>query len=62
MTQAELARRLGVSRQAVTAWLNGSKPDADSMAKIEDLLGIPMRAWAEEAAPSQPASTGTDDE
>jgi transcriptional regulator with XRE-family HTH domain len=50
MSQAELARRLGVSPQAVSGWVMGNaKPTADLMAKIEDVLGIPMRAWTEPA-------------
>jgi transcriptional regulator with XRE-family HTH domain len=48
MTQSELAKRLNVSPQAVSDWVAGkSKPRADLMAQIEDLLGIPMRAWTE---------------
>lgn len=59
MTQAELARRLGVSPQAVSDWLRGdSQPKPDHMAKIEDLLGIPMRSWTDPATEEKP--TGTD--
>jgi len=47
-TQAEFAEKLGVTKQAIHAWLSGNaRPTADKMAKIEDLTGIPMRAWAE---------------
>ncbi len=49
MSQAELARKLGVSAQSVSDWVAGkSKPKPDLMAQIEDLTGIPMRAWTEE--------------
>lgn len=49
MTQAELARQLEVSPQAVSDWLRGdSVPKPNLMAKIEDLLGVPMRAWTVE--------------
>jgi transcriptional regulator with XRE-family HTH domain len=49
MTQSELARKLGVSPQWVSDWVHGrAKPGVDLMAKLEDLLGIPMRAWTEE--------------
>ncbi len=51
MSQAELARKLDVSAQAVSDWVAGkSKPKPDLMAQIEDLTGIPMRAWTEEIA------------
>ncbi len=56
MTQSELARQLGVSAQAVSDWVAGkSKPKPDLMARIEDLLGIPMRAWTEAEA-GEPAA------
>lgn len=46
MTQAKLAKRLGVSQQAVWGWLCGrSRPAPEKMAAIEELLGIPMAAW-----------------
>lgn len=49
MTGAELARELGVTRQAVGNWLAGTHlPSPDLMARIEDLTGIPMRAWTED--------------
>lgn len=55
MSQAELARKLGVSAQAVSAWLSGAAmPRPEKMAQIESLLGIPMRAWTEE--PATPAA------
>lgn len=48
MTGAELARSLRVTRQAVANWLTGeSLPSPRLMARIEDLTGIPMRAWTE---------------
>lgn len=50
MNQATLAAKLGVSQQAVSAWLTGrAKPIAEHMLAIEKLLGIPMRSWCEEA-------------
>lgn len=64
MRASELARELDVSPQAVSAWLRGdAKPDPEKMAKLEDLLGIPMRAWleADESGDLPPvAATGTD--
>jgi transcriptional regulator with XRE-family HTH domain len=48
LSQVELAKQLGVTKQAVQGYLNGDfQPSPDLMAKIEDLLGIPMRAWTE---------------
>jgi transcriptional regulator with XRE-family HTH domain len=48
MSRADLAEKLGVSRQAVSDWVSGdSQPKPELMAKIEDLLGIPMRSWTE---------------
>jgi transcriptional regulator with XRE-family HTH domain len=60
MTQSELARQLGVSPQWVGDWVHGrAKPSADQMAKLEDLLGIPMRAWTVPVADEE-SKTGTD--
>lgn len=48
LTQMELSERLGVSRQRVSQWCNGeSMPSAEMMAAIEDVMGVPMREWAE---------------
>lgn len=55
MTQAQLARELDVSAQAVSDWLRGdSLPKPDLMAKIEDLLGVPMRAWTVKLPDEEP--------
>jgi transcriptional regulator with XRE-family HTH domain len=48
MTAAELARRLGVTPQAVSGWIKGKAiPTPETLRAIEDALGIPMRAWTE---------------
>jgi transcriptional regulator with XRE-family HTH domain len=53
MSQTELAKRLGVSQQAVSAWLKGrALPEPERMAAIEEILGIPMRDWVEASAES----------
>jgi transcriptional regulator with XRE-family HTH domain len=53
-TQKQIADRLGVTQQAVSAWLRGAgRPDPDRMAKLEELFGIPMRDWAVEAPSSE---------
>jgi len=40
MSQSDLARELGVTRQAVSAWLRGkSKPSLRKLLKLEDLTG-----------------------
>lgn len=55
MAPGELAKRLGVSPQAVSGWVTGkSKPAPDVMARLEDLLKIPMRAWTEALAEDEP--------
>ena len=63
---AKLAEKLGVTSQAVSAWVRGeAKPEPLHMAKLEDLLGIPMRSWLDpdESADDLPAvaPTGTED-
>lgn len=68
MSQTALAKELGVTKQAVYAWLSGrAMPEPERMAQIETLLGIPMRDWVTEGESGQlPAedtldATGTDD-
>jgi transcriptional regulator with XRE-family HTH domain len=57
ISRADLAAKLGVSRQAVSDWLNGDAlPTADRMAQLEDLLGIPMRSWTEPVPSAEPAT------
>ncbi len=47
-SQAEIASALGVSKQAVSAWVTGvARPTAERMAQIERTYGIPMIAWTE---------------
>lgn len=49
LTQARLAIKLGVSRQAVHAWLTGiSRPDLDHAFKLHALTGIPVDDWCRE--------------
>lgn len=57
LTQQDLASKVGVSQQAVSNWLSGyARPSRDAMAKLEDLLGIPMRAWTQEPEPENDGS------
>lgn len=37
-----------VDAPMVSRWVGGRTPSPEHMARIEDLLGIPMRAWIEE--------------
>lgn len=47
-SQAEIASKLNVTKQAVYAWVNGlSQPTPAKLAELEDVTGIPMRAWTE---------------
>lgn len=49
-TVAALAERLGVKRQAVYAWLEGSsRPRLEIAVRIEREFGIPVIDWAEES-------------
>jgi transcriptional regulator with XRE-family HTH domain len=51
MAQAELARRLGLSAQAVSAWLAGNvKPSHENVSRIEDVLNVEPRGSLLEAA------------
>lgn len=54
-TRSELAKKLGVTPQALSGWINGDfRPGPESMRELEDLLGIPMRSWTEEPTPTPP--------
>lgn len=56
MSQSELAEKLEVSPQAVSKWVRGDgRPAPKLMAKIEEVLGIPMREWADESPEEAPA-------
>lgn len=39
---SELSRAVGVSRQSVMRWLNGSKPSYDKLEKVADFFGKPI--------------------
>lgn len=61
ITGADLARKLGVSRSAVSGWLAGEYlPTPELMARIEDLTGIPMRSWTEPELEGAAELTGTE--
>jgi len=59
MSAVDLARKLGISKQTVSDWVaHRSRPEPERMAQLEELLGIPMREWTEEAEES--GGTGTE--
>lgn len=46
MSAADLAGALGISPQAVSNWLTGiARPRPELMARVEDIVGVPMRDW-----------------
>lgn len=45
--QSELARRMGVKPQAISAWLRGRKPDMMSLRKVACYTGRPLGALIE---------------
>lgn len=50
-SQAELARKLGVTPQAVNGWLNGGPPPRlENAAALEKLTGIPASEWTKPAS------------
>jgi transcriptional regulator with XRE-family HTH domain len=49
LTQERIAQSLGVSKQAVSAWITGvARPTPERMAQLERDFGVPMQAWTEE--------------
>lgn len=49
-SQADLARKLGVSPQAVSGWVRGdSPPSLKSASDLEELTGIPASDWLKES-------------
>lgn len=47
MRHADLAKLAGVTPQVVSHWCTGQRrPNRENAAKLEDALGIPVRAWA----------------
>jgi len=51
MDQAELAAALGVSRSAVNSWINDRAWPMNSIAALEDVLGIKIPREAESPEP-----------
>lgn len=53
MSQRQLALKMGLSSQAITAWVKGiSKPDAAHQKMLHELLGIDPSEWV--TAPADP--------
>jgi len=62
ITQAQLAEKLDVSQQAVSAWLHGrARPDLSKMIQIERLLGIPVATWIEVVSVPEEQDGGDDE-
>lgn len=58
LSAAELAKRLGVTRQAVHQWITGKNPPSLEMCrKLEIETGIPMREWTEKVPRRSAASS-----
>ena len=46
LTQKQLSRKLGVTQQAISAWLRGiARPDPRRRALLESLTGIAVGDW-----------------
>jgi transcriptional regulator with XRE-family HTH domain len=49
-SQSDIARRLGVTQQAVSSWISGrSQPSGKNMLEIANAYRIPMSDWLEPA-------------
>jgi ribosome-binding protein aMBF1 (putative translation factor) len=58
-TKVAAALEPPVTRQAVSYWADGSwQPEPKRMAQLEDLLGIPMRAWTRSRAEKKTGTGG----
>jgi len=42
MNQDELAEKLNVTRNSISAWENGTKPSLENAKKIADFFGVPI--------------------
>ena len=61
MTQAELAKRLGVSRSTVAMWeTDGSQPDNEMLIKIANALGVSIDYLLGRETPSDDRFEGMD--
>ena len=49
LSQHEAARKIGIDQGSLSRWLNGNRlPDLQSAIRIEDVFGVPVRAWITE--------------
>jgi transcriptional regulator with XRE-family HTH domain len=61
MSQSALADRCGVAEPTIGRWLKGARrPDAGSLAVLENVTGIAARLWAVPPMVDRPSRTGTE--
>lgn len=59
--QDEVAQQLGISQQAVSAWMSGrTKPSYEKKLKLQELFGIPVDSW-DSKVPEPPSGDATGD-
>jgi len=51
MTQSDLARRLGISRQAVSLWMKSKSASITRVEQVSQALGIPMKKFIDLGKP-----------
>ncbi|MFZ9069127.1 MAG: helix-turn-helix transcriptional regulator [bacterium] len=51
MTQSDLARRLGISRQAVSLWMKSKSTSITRVEQVSQALGIPMKKFIDLGKP-----------
>lgn len=61
ITANRLATELHISRQTVTNWLSGKKPQPEMLTALSQHTGIPMRTLYEAAGYPVPDGEGDDD-